>query len=74
MLMTLFHWHLFSLNRLYSICKQYGHSHNMAFNPQKSKLLVFGSDIQGCVIDKFLTCQPTCNHQIIPLSQLIKMI
>ena len=39
---------VFSLNKLYSICKQYGHSHNIDFNPQKSKLLIFGSDIQSC--------------------------
>ena len=32
------------------------------FNPQKSKLLVFGSDIQSCVIDNFLSCQPTDKH------------
>ena len=54
---------VFSLNKLYSICKQYGHSHNIVFNPQKSKLLIFGSDIQGFVIDNnFLTCQPTDKH------------
>ena len=56
---------VFSLNKLYSICKQYGYSHNIVFNPQKSKLLVFGSDIQGCVIDNhFLTCQPTDKHLV----------
>ena len=54
---------VFSLNKLYNICEQYGHSHNIVFNPQKSKLLVFGSDIQDCVIDNnFLSCQPTDKH------------
>ena len=54
---------IYALNKLYDICNKYGNSHNIKFNPQKSKLLAFNSDIEGCVIDNnFLPCQPIDKH------------
>ena len=52
-----------ALNKLYDICNKYGNSHNIKFNPQKSKLLAFNSDTEGCVIDNnFLACQTIDKH------------
>ena len=52
-----------SLHKLYDVCKQYGQEHNIIFNPHKSKLLAYGSDIEGCMLDNsLLSCQPYEKH------------
>ena len=51
-----------SLNKLYDVCKQYGQEYSIMFNPQKSKLLANGSNIEVCTIDNnFLISQPSEN-------------
>ena len=52
-----------SLNKLYDVCKQYGQEYSIMFNPHKSKLLAYGSNIEGCTIDNnFLISQPSEKH------------
>ena len=54
---------IYSLNKLYDVCKQYGQEYSITFNPNKSKLLAYGSNIVGCTIDNnFLESQPNEKH------------
>ena len=51
------------MNKLYDVCKQYGQEYSIMFNPHKSKLLAYGSNIEGCTINNnFLISQPSDKH------------
>ena len=52
-----------SLNSMYKVCKDFGAKYDIVFNPQKSKLMVFGKAIEGLYIDNnYVKCSHTEKH------------
>ena len=48
---------------MYKVCKDFGEKYDIVFNPQKSKLMVFGKAIEGLYIDNnYVKCSHTEKH------------
>ena len=52
-----------SLNSMYKVCKEFGLKYDIIFNPQKSKVMVFGKDIEGlCIDNNYVKCSQNEKH------------